>query len=451
MFAMGAMAAGEALACCAARTPGCWPPPDLTDPDSAIFIGTVSEILPWQEIHGGRRVLLRVNEFFAGAATPVFEVRQAGESNDVPFKLGESYFVRAHRVRRHGYWTTSVCSGSALAAASEDEITLLRRVKAGEPVAATVQGVLIDSTPRLEWAQPRAAWAGALIRLEGGGQVLETRANAGGAFSFGAVGRTKYTLSAKASGFRQSDVVSEYGRTSDPLDLSRGGCATYYVRMVSPQGAIRGHVRPAVGETIVKGLYLTIEAANPVRRQGRRTTPVRADGSFRFDQLSAGAYVVSLGRSERLHPDPDTKVDFLAAYPPVYYPGVSLESQAKPVRIRNAETVNMGTWALPRRRRARNITVQAVRTDGTPLAGAPLQVNLTWPIRSPGFPAGTTDAAGQLRFVAYQGVDYGVYAFGRSATESFDSDSVPADFGTGTVVVTVRARPIRPRKPEALP
>lgn len=118
-----------------------------------LFIGTVISITPEQppevqadgtlvEYFGGdRKVTLRVDERFAGALGPEFEVTTGSGGGDCgyPFELGGSYLVEADIWKGKAY--TGICSTTSEIERVPHLIEQLRRMGKGEQ-PASIYGVL---------------------------------------------------------------------------------------------------------------------------------------------------------------------------------------------------------------------------------------------------------------------------------------------------------------------
>ena len=142
---------GQAFACSCAM-----PPAGLLCrlmPGDIAFVGTVSEAADvLREGRAGRKFVFRIQESFSGVNGAFVDVFSDKSSCGVDFVPGKSYLVDAGKDGR-GNITVTACSFTQPAAEAPEEIAILRRIAARQPVLG-ILGQLVEFRPQPRLADP---------------------------------------------------------------------------------------------------------------------------------------------------------------------------------------------------------------------------------------------------------------------------------------------------------
>jgi len=250
LLAAGCMSAHMAHAECAARRPFCEALPDRSNPNAAIFVGVVKEVLPPPPAviasspgnaspgiaPTGRRltgdpvpqiskcypvVRLQVIEVFSGVNLGDFEVRLTSDHflgcvpRQVPaMGLGEVWLVDAYRNVRDQQWYTSLCQPTKVADQAAEELTTLRAWAAGQRLPAHFSGEVFNSSTA-------KFLAGVRVYLRGEQQTLSAVTDDRGRFVIENVAPGVYEAAADVIGFQGPVKV----------DLTRSWCGQRMLRV----------------------------------------------------------------------------------------------------------------------------------------------------------------------------------------------------------------------------
>jgi hypothetical protein len=141
---------GQAFACSCATPAG-----PLCDriPGAVVFVGTASGPADVsREGRAARKFVFRIQEAFSGVNGAFVDVFSDNSSCGLDFVPGKSYLVDAQKDAQ-GNITVSLCSFTQPAAEAPEEIAILRRIAAREPVLG-ILGQLVEFRPQPRLSDP---------------------------------------------------------------------------------------------------------------------------------------------------------------------------------------------------------------------------------------------------------------------------------------------------------
>jgi hypothetical protein len=196
------------LCICSGQTSFCEKLPDRADRNSAIFVGTVTQVR-------GSVVRFKVSEAFLNASLAEMEVAVTSDLyvDGVPqgapsFAIGREWLVEAGRRNENQPWTTTSCSRTKAMRNAAEDLKVLRAWAAGQDLPARISGEVWD--PAAGKNIP-----GIQIDLAGGpGPPLSTTSDERGQFAFDGL----------ASGQYQAVALLPSGAVRRDLDLTRTWC-----------------------------------------------------------------------------------------------------------------------------------------------------------------------------------------------------------------------------------
>jgi len=193
-----------------------------------------------------------------------------------------------------------------------------------------------------------------------------------GAFEFLDVPAGAQDITASKTGYARTSFGQKrgFGRGT-PVSVTPGAKVENVVVRMPRGGAIAGRVADDRGEPFALA-SITIERV--IRADGRSDTVMVAAsdtddlGEFRFGDLAAGQYVVSLRSFIRSFPPQPFDVEGHTTWLATYYPGVPGLAQAQPVTVRaGQDTSGIDFAAVPAR--PGRVTISLQDAQGNPAQG----------------------------------------------------------------------------------
>lgn len=332
-------------------------------------------------------------ELSGGAASPLVFRAQAGQQPVVP----QNYLLVVDRAE-HDRFRQSGCLRAVYELAEAPVQQLLRERAEGK--RTTLYGNAYIVKP----------WSGAgsvKIRLDGDDSSHFAETDAKGFFSFPELAPGRYRVVVENPG---------YENESDRKDIVvlPSGCGQLTLRL-SPKSEVRGRLLYRDGKPGAK-LPVTMmflvpprlpTPAKPERKLGSSAIPTHtltdADGYFEFQKLQPGQYVLGTNL-------PGGVVRQAFGLPTTYYPGTFDLQEAEAIEIRQGKVEDL-TYRMPELGPKRKLTVEVVREDGSPVAGAVVESRLhpRWG-GSILTPPGRTDERGLVEFEIWPTTTYALYA-----------------------------------------
>jgi microcompartment protein CcmK/EutM len=207
IMALAAWFTGRGFCDCAGATSFCERLPNPDDKNSAIFLGTVTQIQ-------GTLVTLKVTESFLNAAVDEIQVVVTSDSyidgvprNVLPFAQGQDWLVEAVRESGNQPWTTSRCLRTKASQSAVDDLKVLRAWRSGQQLPARIFGEVWNP-------EKRANISGIRIDLVGGIKPLSATSDERGEFVFDGLSAGKY----------EAVALLPTGAVRRDVDLAHGWC-----------------------------------------------------------------------------------------------------------------------------------------------------------------------------------------------------------------------------------
>ncbi|MCI0352059.1 MAG: carboxypeptidase regulatory-like domain-containing protein [Acidobacteriales bacterium] len=322
----------------------------------AVFLGRVhhvaSDVVKFFE-SPENVVTFKVIESYKGTPADAIQVRTAtsGAACGFHFEVGQDYVVYAHENKGKLY--ASICSRTLPVKNVADELPYLRTYKS-LPDTARIYGTVKRYTydrkfvpkfrpsfdrkfvpkfrpslmdhyrPPEEYYMAMAPMAGQKIKIEAPGDYKSSAiVNDKGEYEISGLRPGFYTVSV-----RFPSNLHSY-RTSKEVEVSGRGCARVDFR-ASPKGKISGRITDLAGKP-VKGIHVLLTYADEgdhAKEEFRRAY-TNDDGSYKFEALPAAEYLIGINTVESWRNRGNVA--------PTFYPGVTNASEAKIIRLGDAE------------------------------------------------------------------------------------------------------------------
>ncbi|HLV94362.1 MAG TPA: hypothetical protein VKS44_04155 [Candidatus Acidoferrales bacterium] len=363
-LAFAAPAASWACACSQAP-PGTCP---HFDPGDVVFLGTVTQVaeVPTSAADAGNqsatatpvlRYHFHIDEKFSGPAASEIDVYSGGDDGDCGFrfKKGERYVVFTQQETERRLFAT-ICNGTRAAADARALIPQLRSLRDGQRVAS-VFGVLRRADPPTLAPpdDPDDPLPNIPLGLRSRYDRFTATTGPDGVYSIYDVRAGEYQFTADLP----PGVELTHRGTASGLDsftIPNDACYEFNVDAL-PTGHIEGSVTGPDGKPLrLASLELFRAGTYDGSRSGLWTFQ-GAKGTFAFDHIGAGQYIIVYNRPNRMDPnDP---------FPRSFYPGVSDPSEAKPIEMKEGQLVKV-KFELQNPYPTRVLRVHLKWTDGKP-------------------------------------------------------------------------------------
>jgi hypothetical protein len=339
-LAFAAPAASWACACSQAPPGTC---PHFASGD-VVFLGTVTQVTevppsspdsPNQSATATPvlRYRFHVDEKFSGSEGAQIDVYSGGDDGDCAFrfKKGERYVVFTQE-ETEGRLFATICNGTRAAVDARALIPQLRSLRDGLRVAS-VFGVLRRSDPPTLAPpdDPADPLPNVPLRLRSRYDRFTATTGPDGVYSIYDVRAGEYKFTADLP---KGVELTHRGkaRELETFEIPDGACYEFNVDAL-PTGHIEGSVVGPDGKPLnLASLELYRAGTYDGSRSGLWTFQ-GAKGTFDFDHIGPGQYIIVYNRPNRMDPN--------NPFPRSFYPGVAEPSRAKPIEIKEGEAVNV--------------------------------------------------------------------------------------------------------------
>jgi hypothetical protein len=380
----------------------------------AVFVGTVREISPPEEIVGGdstywrRLVRFSIERTFKGVQGTMVEVSTGLDGGDCgfSFEARRRYLVYAYR-KTDGGLGTGICSRTRLISKASEDLAYLENLPESGS-GARVYGMITHWERDL--AEDRVVSYGPVkgvhLLLQGSTGTFRAMTDNQGKYEITGIPPGSYELQAQPpEPFRQTEqpwkIELPDARACFPADIG-----------LRYDGRIKGSIVAGDGGPAA-GMTVEVRHANLAGSSGLiPTLDVRTDafGTFEFTNVSPGRYVVGVGLLWRL-----TNSD--GCYQRTFYPGTPDARDAAVVEVGPGTHHELQSLRL-RALEAHSLTGVVVHQDGTSVEGASVRLTAGEFPRSQVANSVETDSQGRFAFTVCDGLTYVVNAF-------FGVDGIP--------------------------
>ncbi|MGH9734392.1 MAG: hypothetical protein ACRD8A_07375 [Candidatus Acidiferrales bacterium] len=365
LFALIAPAASWACACSEAP-PGTCPHFDVGD---TVFLGTVTQITEVPTSGNQKanqdatatpilRYHFRIDEQFGRVDNDAIDIYSGGDDGDCAFRFnnGEQYVVFAQRESQDRLFATQ-CNGTRPASQATALLPQLRAIRDGAHVAS-VFGVLRRADPPTLALpdDPDEPLVDVPITLRSHYDRFTTTTGANGVYSIYDVHAGEYEITAALP---SGTVLTHRGTVSGlaSFKIPAGACYEFNVDAL-PTGQIEGTVFGPDGKPLpLASLELYRAGSYKPDRSGLWTFQ-GSTGSFLFDHIGPGKYIIVYNRANRIDPN--------APFPRTFYPGTPNVSDAQPIDITTDGQVAKVKFKLGDEYPTRVLRVHLEWKDGKP-------------------------------------------------------------------------------------
>jgi 5-hydroxyisourate hydrolase-like protein (transthyretin family) len=386
----------------------------------AVFSGTV---VGDGEINVGEGVLKRemrlvhltVDQPMRGMQSAEVEVVTGWGGGDCGyrFRIGEHYLVYAYHDDKTKRLETSTCTRTRRLTEADEDLAFIR----GLP-ASGANGLIYGNVGKrnYHWKEGDSWYlpvADAELTIEGKDSQYPARSDEKGNFRIENVLPGKYVVKLKlpAGLVRNSPKDEGAAIVENEIEVAAQGCAQTEFYLESDT-RVRGRVLDAKGNPIAK-LRVEIRGAasdnSNINTFGSAITD--ADGYFEFKIVAPGEYRLGYHITSWA-----TQED--QPYARTYLPGVATKAMASIVSVKEGEVLAGLALHMPRRLSQRAINGFIVWSDGQPVAGASVYVELSEEGEMSSFSPIQPDAEGRFTLKLYEGLQYKVGAFWRSGEQA---------------------------------
>lgn len=333
----------------------------------AVFVGQVRDItLPPASRSGADLPLATVHfiveQPFRGVTTATFDVQTIhGTMCDVRFEKGKRYLVFGDRDSDTNQVFTGMCSGTGTVEDLQDELNYIRSV---------MQGAASESIKGFIQQMRYKDIAGAKIEIRNGKTSFETTSDEKGKFSVSVGSPGTYTvrvlIPSSVSVAETIDNRFDKIETTDTLttveykvELGKNQCD--YRRLdlfpvdLHATAAISGNVLTSSGRPVDKGYVYLQSGADP---DWSTYTKIEADGSFKFEEVAVGEYLLVLNPGNRAPGEDDPP------FARTYYPNAANSNGATKIVVTEGGKLENLTLRVGPPLKARVVSGRIVWKDG---------------------------------------------------------------------------------------
>jgi hypothetical protein len=303
--------------------------------DDVVFLGTViqAETLPATSSDSGAPAIahyrFHVDEKFAGADAPEMDVYSGGEDGDCAyhFALGTQYIVFPNRAD-DGRLFATICSSTRPALDARALLPQLRAMRDGTHVAS-VYGVLRRTDPPLLAPEddPEDPLPHIKLRLRSKDDRFATSTGPDGVYSFYDVHAGEYRFTADLPARFEFTQKTLKGALP-PFKIPNGACYEYNVDAL-PTGKIHGSVLAPNRKPLPVASVELYRAGRYDESQPGLWGFQSESGSFEFDHIGPGEYILVFNRMNRKDPN--------SPFPRAFYPGVPDAASTEPIKVKEGQ------------------------------------------------------------------------------------------------------------------
>lgn len=379
----------------------------------AVFSGTAVSSGSIDVDYGGfksEKRLLRftVDQPFRGMQSAEVEVITGWGGGDCgyQFKIGQRYLVYAYREEKGTRLSTSSCTRTRLLTEANDDLSFIRGL-----ATSNANGFIFGTIGKRnhEWKEGENWYkpvADVEVMIEGEGTQHQAQSDSDGKFRVDKVLPGKYVVKLKLPpGLIRPSGKDESGMTAEnEIEVAAHGCAEtdFYLEL---DMRVRGRVLDAKGNPVA-GMQLNMRGTGADKNNHNvflyATTD--ADGNFDFKVVPPGSYW--LGYHILNSPLQEGQ-----PYVRTYLPGVSSRALATIVTLKEGQSMTGLTLQLPPPLSQRTVTGAVVWSDGQPVKGASIYLNLMEDGEMTSFSTEQPDENGRFTLKLYEGVQYKISAY----------------------------------------
>jgi hypothetical protein len=366
-------------------------PPSPNASDTSAAAGTAATPV-W-------RYHFRINERFAGPDSPELDIFSGGDDGDCAFRFqkGEQYIVFPNKAD-DGRLFATICSGTRLASEGRALLPQLRAMRNGQRIAS-VFGVLRRSDPPLlePTDDPDDPLPHIKLKLRSKDDRFATSTGDDGAYTFYDVHAGEYIFTADLPARFEFTQKTLRGGLP-PFRIPNGACYEYNVNAL-PTGKIRGSI---LGPDKKPLLNTSVELYRADRYEDARPglwAFQGSKGSFEFDHIGPGEYILVYNRLNRLDPN--------SPFPRTFYPGASDVSETKHIKLKDGQQLLKADIHVKDGYPTRQIRVQLKWPDSRP----PGEVTVMAKADKGENPAAEKIAEGVYQFTLFEDAHYTISAW----------------------------------------
>jgi hypothetical protein len=284
-----------------------------------------------------------------GAASEI-DVFSGGPDGDCGyrFKANQQYLVFTHQAE-DGRLFATICDGTRPVSEARALLPQLRSVRDGRRVAS-VFGVLRRTDPPFLSVpdDPDEPLANVPVKLVSRDDRFQTSTDADGVYRFYDVHAGEYSFTAGLSPRTELTKHGALGRLQ-PFAIPDGACFEYDVDAL-PTGSIHGSVRGPDDKPLELASLELYRAGNYSPSHPGLWAFQGSEGTFDFDHIGPGNYILVFNRANRMNPN--------APFKRAFYPGVADLGEAQPIHLDDGEQLSKIDIHVTDRYPARQLSVQ---------------------------------------------------------------------------------------------
>jgi hypothetical protein len=384
----------------------------------AVFAGTVVgsgkiTVDEGELKHDMRLVRLTVDQPIRGMKAAEVDVVTGWGGGDCgyEFKIGQRYLVYAYRDEKDQRLSTSICTRTRLLTEADDDFAFIRSMptsNANGLVFGTVGKRNHEWKEGEKWYKPVASVE---LTIEGEDRQYPAQTDSDGNFRVENVVPGKYVVKLKLPpGLIRNSLQKDEGATivENEIEVPAHGCAEteFYLEADT---RVRGRVLDVNGNPVAK-MRLDMRGA-PSDKQNLNTflyAETDTEGYFEFKTVPPGNYWLGYHLL-------NSPLQEGLPYARTYLPGVPTKALATVITVKEGQSLSRLTLQLPPPLTQRTVNGLVVWPDGQPAPGASVFVSLNEEGAMSASSTTTTDDKGRFTLKLYEGLQYKVSAYVKSA------------------------------------
>ena len=309
----------------------------------------------------------KVDEHFAGPDQPEIDIYSGGDDGDCGyrFRKGDQYIVYTQQETEDRLFAT-ICNGTRPASEGSALLPQLRAMRDGKRVAS-VFGVLRRSDPPFLSPpnDPDDPIPVISLKLHSNLDRFQTNSGPDGVYTFYDVHAGTYDFTANLPPGTELTQKAQNAPLSS-FEIPDGACYEYDVYAL-PTGHLHGEVVGPDGKPLaIASLELYRVGAYDAARPGYWGFQ-GATGAFDFDHVGPGKYILVYNRPNRRDPN--------SPFPRAFYPGVSSIDKAKPITLKDGQSLDKINFKVANGYPSRSVRVQLKWTGARPAGEVTVAAN----------------------------------------------------------------------------